>query len=199
MPANALERFNQEARHTFCEVSTRKELDRITIFVCAFATRHLCQICSELSCTVSSLCNIRVRLHHITPAGKVLTYSLGQNCCCVFLLCSVHSSVLNRSGTLSRTVSNRTIECTNFLCGFQIEGLAEKCHRIQGAFRVSGFQIIQANMGYRITDTHQLGCPVAVALGQLAAEHIPPSAIDQSQAIRNIQTIQEIAIFTVYR
>ena len=72
MPREPLKRLHQESGHALRHIGAGKELDRVSVFNRAFTARYLSQVRCKLCCTVPALSNIRMGLHNVPPAWKML-------------------------------------------------------------------------------------------------------------------------------
>ena len=120
LASHAAQRLNQQTFHTFGHIGTGEELHRITILVCAFATRNLCQIGGELCVLISTMCHIGVRFDHITPAGQANNRGCFHDTERLFPCASVYTVCGRGHGALSRTVFKSAIQLLDFFLRLHI-------------------------------------------------------------------------------
>ena len=166
LAGNPLERFYQQPSHAFRHIGTGKKLYRVSIFNSSLATGNLCQIRCKLSGTVTPFRNIRMGLHNVTPAWKMLPEGVRHDTI-VRLgfgrlgLCR-SSNRCCRYGAFLGAITELTIKSADFLYAIGVKGFAEKRHRVQSSLRITFGKILPANVCCFIANTYQLFRPCAI-------------------------------------
>ena len=129
LSADPLECLHQQTGHALGDVGAGKKLHRVTVFKGTLAPCYLRQIGGKLCVFVASLRYIRVRLHHVPPAGQT-GQRFAHNAGVGGLGLRRGSNLHYVGGAFGTAVAKLAQDLADLLGGFVVKGFAQARHGV---------------------------------------------------------------------
>ena len=102
-------------------------------------------------------------------------------------------------GAAFRSCPYAFIDLTDFLRTFRVDLSAEQRHGVQSPFRHGLLQILLTDMSHDIPHAHQFPGPGAAVLRKGSFKNIIPFAVQQTDAVCNVQRIHQLPVIAAVR
>ena len=196
--AHALQRLQHQPFHTRRHIGALEEFNWIQIFRGPFTLCNLSQIRGELRVFITSLRDVRVRLHNRPPAWKIPLYCHDAVACTLRFRRGV-TSRSREHRALGGAVAQLPSQRTQLLCALVVQRSAEARHRIKRPPCVILVEISDACVSDAVADAHQLLRPRTVIYRKFLTKNVVPSPVEKAQTVGEIQRVDQRPVLAALR